>query len=182
MWKATPDSKGEEAQQCRSVWDNRTVKSRICLFTGSDLAKTYTVRFHIIEVSSNDTRLFGAHIQAIPFRHGWSWEFFLWTGISTCLCRNNWKRNTEHKNRYGESLWEVILFECEEQGYALDIRSCMVRQLLLLKIQGQQSPYDTGTRKNTACTWLLFFSDLFMICRRDETALNRMRYPDSDDR
>ena len=66
MEKLPPIAKVYEAYSALAD-DRIVVKEQEALVDSSDYAKTYTVRFHDDEVSSNDNATFGSIIQAILF-------------------------------------------------------------------------------------------------------------------
>ena len=144
MEKLPPIAKVYEAYSALAD-DRIVVKEQEALVDSSDYAKTYTVRFHDDEVSSNDNATVWQHypILAVWMKLGIlsvNWN------ILPAFAGINWKkRNTEHKNRYEEVIEEFLL-ECEEQGYACeDIRSCMQETLeavakLPYTIKGNRAP------------------------------------------
>ena len=147
MEKLPPIAKVYEAYSALAD-DRIVVKEQEALVDSSDYAKTYTVRFHDDEVSSNDNATVWQHYPGYPILVVWMKLGILsvnWN-ILPAFAGINWKkRNTEHKNRYEEVI-EEFLSECEEQGYACeDIRSCMQETLeavakLSYTIKGNRAP------------------------------------------
>lgn len=147
MEKLPPIAKVYEA--CSALADDRIlVKEHEALVDSSDYAKTYTVRFHDDEVSSNDNATVWQHYPGYPILALWMKKGILPVNmdILPAFADINWKkRNTEHKNRY-EKVVDEFLVECEEQGYdPQEIRRCMQEILeavakLPYTVKGNRAP------------------------------------------
>lgn len=147
MEKLPPLAKVYEA--CSALADDRIMlKEQEALVDSSDYAKTYTVRFHDDEASSNDNATVWQHYPGYPIIALWMKKGILPinTKILPAFAGINWKkRNTAHKNRYDEAI-EEFLADCEEQGYDVEeIRRSMQEILeaiarLPYTVKGNRAP------------------------------------------